>query len=570
MKGVARAVMLVGLMCASAGSFAETLYVGPNLKYKTIQAAINAATTNDTIEVAANTYIENITLRAGITLTLVGTETARTFLKALDNSKPIISASGITNNRISRFTFIDSTTGIQLNTASTVTIAANVFNLGTEGTAVKVLDAADKSTITNNTFYKNKSAISSAATGTKINNNIFASNTTAIADAHADTVIATNHFFNNNTNGSTGTDSVTDAASDPSFVDPDPAVRDFHATKSVLKERGAYSGDHADSKLFPVRGVNMVVSEKESPLFSVTVSWSANKSYLVEAYAVQFELTGSTQKVVNFGSPPDSRTSPHNVGNVLSVTLTGSALSDADVVAVPELISIEPQSQALKLTWTPVTNATGYEVHYGVGSANEVPKNVGNVTSYTLTGLQNNLEYSVSIVAVRQPVLRVAIAAQRSTSVTDNTNDYSVSGVAATLGEPKTSGRSEIRTAFPEEVVPYPALPNEGCFIATAAYGSDSAAQVKTLRDFRDYYLLTNKPGRAFVAWYYANSPQAAQYLNQHPALKPVVRGLLLPFVLITSGLNDSMLGMQVALIAWALGMLGLGFYWRRRHTSWA
>jgi len=56
---------------------------------------------------------------------------------------------------------------------------------------------------------------------------------------------------------------------------------------------------------------------------------------------------------------------------------------------------------------------------------------------------------------------------------------------------------------------------------------------VQVLRDFRDRYLLTNAPGRAFVAWYYHYGPQGAHFLNQHPIFKPVVRLALLPLIVV-------------------------------------
>ncbi|GAB5418115.1 MAG: hypothetical protein Crog4KO_31950 [Crocinitomicaceae bacterium] len=52
-----------------------------------------------------------------------------------------------------------------------------------------------------------------------------------------------------------------------------------------------------------------------------------------------------------------------------------------------------------------------------------------------------------------------------------------------------------------------------GCFIATMAYGSYDAKEVLVLRSFRDNFLQNFGMGRAFIRWYYANSPA---FVSQH------------------------------------------------------
>jgi len=69
------------------------------------------------------------------------------------------------------------------------------------------------------------------------------------------------------------------------------------------------------------------------------------------------------------------------------------------------------------------------------------------------------------------------------------------------------------------------------CFIATAAYGSPMAEEIQILREFRDGYLLTNPLGQAFVDFYYRTSPPIAEFITEHPSLKPIVRAGLLPAV---------------------------------------
>jgi Leucine-rich repeat (LRR) protein len=69
------------------------------------------------------------------------------------------------------------------------------------------------------------------------------------------------------------------------------------------------------------------------------------------------------------------------------------------------------------------------------------------------------------------------------------------------------------------------------CFIATAAYGTPLAQEIQILREFRDEYLLTNPVGQALVDLYYRVSPPMAEFITEHPGLKPVVRAGLLPAV---------------------------------------
>ena len=70
-----------------------------------------------------------------------------------------------------------------------------------------------------------------------------------------------------------------------------------------------------------------------------------------------------------------------------------------------------------------------------------------------------------------------------------------------------------------------------GCFIATAAYGTPMAEEIGILREFRDEYLLANTVGRALVDIYYRVSPPIAEFIIEHPSLKPIVRAGLLPTV---------------------------------------
>ena len=66
-----------------------------------------------------------------------------------------------------------------------------------------------------------------------------------------------------------------------------------------------------------------------------------------------------------------------------------------------------------------------------------------------------------------------------------------------------------------------------GCFIATAAYGTSTAAELDILRAFRDGVLAQNRLGAQLVALYYKTSPPLADFISRHEPLRELVRELL-------------------------------------------
>jgi len=69
-------------------------------------------------------------------------------------------------------------------------------------------------------------------------------------------------------------------------------------------------------------------------------------------------------------------------------------------------------------------------------------------------------------------------------------------------------------------------LPSQGCgcYIATAAYGTDTARELDILREFRDTVLLPNSLGAKLVSFYYKTSLPIADFISQHEVLRTVVR----------------------------------------------
>jgi len=85
--------------------------------------------------------------------------------------------------------------------------------------------------------------------------------------------------------------------------------------------------------------------------------------------------------------------------------------------------------------------------------------------------------------------------------------------------------------------------PAGGCFIATAAYGTDTAQQLDFLREYRDQVLLKDPLGARFVYLYYKVSPPIANYIAEHPALRTVVREALVEPVVSLTKLTQGIWG---------------------------
>ena len=101
-----------------------------------------------------------------------------------------------------------------------------------------------------------------------------------------------------------------------------------------------------------------------------------------------------------------------------------------------------------------------------------------------------------------------------------------------------------------------------GCFIATAAFGSNMDWHVKILSDFRDRYLATNPFGRTIIDTYYKLSPPIADYLMQYPSARTVIKYVLVPI----AGIAFISLSIHpIFLICALIFLLLIGIYLARR-----
>jgi hypothetical protein len=568
---LAAALILLAVSAPKAAT-AEDLVVTHNAsgsnEFLTIQDAINEAgfrlkadaTRTFRIKVQADPtpYDGPITPISGVPI--IGTETAGTFIRNF-GAGPVITLSGVSDVTIRNFTFKSAVTAISVLQSSNIKITNNIFRLETNGVAIQVR-TSPTTNIVNNTFYRNKTAIDTDA-DILITNNIFSSNigSIAIPGNQKLTQATYNDYHNPNLNLPSDPHSLPNTINpvdpDPRFVDPtNPTSPDFHlqagsparnsgnpnyrnSFDSTTIDMGAYGGPDSDPAVNAppkVTGVNSLLT----PPATVTVNWSPTSDSAVTDYRVYYGTVSNTDK--GFSGYNGAQSPVLVPVGTTTTTLSDLPITTPTQLTAPTLLSVSPLDQALQLNWTPVPGATGYRIYYSTSSFVDttlpttfLDVDGGKTTSSQLPGLSNNTTYFVAVVARAQTKFFIAVTAVIDKTVVSNPGSANESAfsleTSQALGTPVQSAISEVRSDFPEAITPFPNLKNEGCFIATAAYGFYSAPQVQVLREFRDRYLMTNAPGRAFVAWYYRYGPRGAHFLNAHPGLKPPFRLALLPLV---------------------------------------
>ena len=552
--------ILLPLLAYSSGALGQQeLTVGPAGNYTTIKAAIDAAAAGagDTVRVEPGTYAENLTISSDIVLR--GDETARVILESAEtgDTGTILTITNVSDVTIRNLTFSRGATGIAIDTStnSGITIANNVFDLSNSSTGIAITDQDSGAVIRNNSFINNDIAISSSASASliTIENNIFAGNNETLNPGNGAESVSYNCYANGET-VINNEDLLTYKRGDVLFANQ--SIQDFHLTaNSVCKDigglddgatdiindspadAGAYGGQLAEARPYPPQSLT-ATANNDPANYSIQLDWQRNDSYLIEYYKVYY---GSQRSGLYTGADAEDDLgneflSGGNADNVTSFTLHN--LTAPEITPdTPTVSELQPSYGQIRVNWTPVQDANGYIVYWGIAATDENQIILGDVASYTIPDLLNGTTYQVQVAAIKQARYYFVVSAV-ATSLIDSTAVVEEGApsqeVVTEIGPQLESPPSAVQTAIPEEVEPYPALPDTGderCFIATATYGNKNAVEVLILREFRDQLLMPSAIGQKLVNLYYHHSPSLAKWLESHAHIKPIIKIVLLPII---------------------------------------
>jgi len=231
-----------------------------------------------------------------------------------------------------------------------------------------------------------------------------------------------------------------------------------------------------------------------------TVRWNGvnrattfvNSSQLTATITAADIATGGTQTVTVFNSAPGGGTSGSSTFTVNN--------------PVPAITSLTPASATL-------------------GSS-----------AFTLTVNGANFVYGSSTVRWNGSSRSTTVLSPTQALASISAFDIAAAGTAiVTVSNPTPGGGISGGSTFTIANPPSGGGGGGGCFIATAAYGSPMAEDVRYLRAFRDEYLMTSFLGRKFVDMYYRISPPIADYISRHETLRAMVRWILSPLVKLSS-----------------------------------
>jgi len=320
---------------------------------------------------------------------------------------------------------------------------------------------------------------------------------------------------------------------------------------------------------------------------AVTLKWTApgddGNAGTATTYDIRYHTSGITEANWNAATQCNGEPSPQSAGNGETFTVNGLnagthywfALKTADEVPNWSGLSDVPSGQWMSVNQVQFSDSlNGVDVTFdsvtqaGLTKVDPSTNNpCGEVQDFRFLGKF----YHITTTAIYSGNVTVTIGYNpgdlQGKEKEDEIDIFRCENGWVDVTTSRDTGKNTVTAVIPKLCFfgLAPAAPM--CFIATAAYGSYLDSHVQTLRDFRDTYLVTNPVGSSLVSTYYKLSPPIAEFIDDHPSLKPIVRVGLMPAVALSTVAVNTTLAEKMAIAASMLLFTALVVVWVRRRA---
>jgi len=242
----------------------------------------------------------------------------------------------------------------------------------------------------------------------------------------------------------------------------------------------------------------------------------------------------------------------------------------APLMALPAFAETAPTSDGtldVEFTTTPDSFEAGEEIRMNIDFQNPATRQTQIHIDYFVTVLQDGSEVfgPTKRIHTSEGTVSIPIQFQRD-------GEYEVKvDVDGILFNPipmeTVSFSLAVGQEMPQQTDPPANGDDNGCLIATAAFGSEMAGEVQMLRELRDHSLLATQSGTAFMAGfnqiYYSFSPAVADWERQNPVFREAVKIGMTPLLSSLSVLNHVGMDSEAEVLGYGIGViaLNLGMY---------
>jgi streptogramin lyase len=279
-------------------------------------------------------------------------------------------------------------------------------------------------------------------------------------------------------------------------------------TSSSLTNRTTWTGARSTFS-------RMVASHSTATATNTTVSTAS--STIIDTMSIV--LTSSTYFIASYTyTTATSLTTTTNTYKLTTVSTETTSTTTSSTVTV---FSVSWQSVTVPTTTTLVSLSLLSETTSTTATVTQTSTVFSPTTSVPTT---TTIALGTTIYSPTITVTSTSLAETSTTTTSSTTTTAIVYSPTVTV----TSTSTTLTTALPLGAL-------RPCVIASAAYGSELAAPVQFLREFRNEEVLSTFAGsqfmKAFNMFYYSFSPAVASMILQSPLLAQFVRTLVYPLI---------------------------------------